>query len=369
MRSSRFIIGAFIGISIILGIGGYILGDTFEKDKKILDKLDFLFPLTSQCSYGISEYLDDGFYKYDEDYNITVIDCKGKPIKEYRNYYSYGGKGLFIYEDNNKYGYKNLDGTLLLKAKYDEAQEFNGDYAWVKFQGEGKEAVIDRRGNVVFKGEIGQNIIMVDEDNYMVESYGKKTKVINMRTGKILELDKTYYSVRPDGNGHYIGESNDSKKDFILDKNFVDETDQVLKGLTNKIYDLETFQGKYAATNLGYIDRNYNLVFKKTSEAELGSFSEGKAFIYYDNRIDCVDENFKVLFSKKRTAKGNSSEIFTEFHNGVASISLDGDRKGYIDDKGNWIVKPVFDMAQDVSNGVTAVRYRGKSGVICLKNQ
>ena len=63
----------------------------------------------------------------------------------------YGEKDRLIYCEDRKYGYMDLDGKVLIKARFDYAEAFYGDYALVR-NGE-SHMVIGRQGNELYTFE------------------------------------------------------------------------------------------------------------------------------------------------------------------------------------------------------------------------
>jgi hypothetical protein len=57
-----------------------------------------------------------------------------------------------------------------------------------------------------------------------------------------------------------------------------------------------------------------------------------------------------------------------DFHNGIA-IGRKGDKIGFIDKTGKWIIGPQFEAARDFENGYAAAKNKGKWGIINTKGE
>jgi len=64
--------------------------------------------------------------------------------------------------------------------------------------------------------------------------------------------------------------------------------------------------------------------------------------------------------------------IAERFSEGLAAVAIqteNGLKWGYIDTQGNWVMEPIYDEAQSISEGAAAVRVGGKWGYIDRANQ
>lgn len=97
----------------------------------------------------------EGNTTYHETDTYSVIDYNGVTIVPPHEYDWIGSycNGLAICKKNNKYGYLNTRGELVIPAIYDAVNIFGGDYALVR-KGEFEDArffTINKRGNIVYE--------------------------------------------------------------------------------------------------------------------------------------------------------------------------------------------------------------------------
>ncbi|MBU6454134.1 MAG: WG repeat-containing protein [Cyanobacteria bacterium REEB67] len=107
----------------------------------------------------------------------------------------------------------------------------------------------------------------------------------------------------------------------------------------------------------GFIDKNGTLVLDasrlKPKPLGIGDYSEGLAVVKYKDGFGCLNKTgeiiFKVPFRNLRS-----------FHDGVAAFSVGksaaDERWGYINQKGDTVIKPAYTAAEDFSDEAAAVR-------------
>ena len=150
MTAKRFIFMAAILLLLCTGLGiyGFVKASEHPKDYQSAGEIRWVLPPST--SHHI-EYIDGVFFvsKGDKMSVMTVKD--GKPQWRARGVLEYGGKDRLIYCEDRKYGYMDLDGKVLIKARFDYAEAFYGDYALVR-NGE-SHMVIGRQGNELYTFE------------------------------------------------------------------------------------------------------------------------------------------------------------------------------------------------------------------------
>lgn len=103
---------------------------------------------------------------------------------------------------------------------------------------------------------------------------------------------------------------------------------------------------------------------RKTTE-----FSEGKAFIFTENKITCISENKSTLF-EINTLNGNYENIQStvegfRFIDGKCMVSKNGYDMGLINKFGKWIFKPNYSNFQ-IKGDYIKIRNDSKEAVVCL---
>lgn len=107
---------------------------------------------------------------------------------------------LIAVKQDDKYGYINLNGKMIIDPQFASASDFVGDKAIVEIE-EGddeRSAIIDRKGNVLLKATTSERISYDPENEIWLideQLYGKKLKKIT-QDGKIVhDEDEGYYYV------------------------------------------------------------------------------------------------------------------------------------------------------------------------------
>lgn len=78
-------------------------------------------------------------------YNEDQIQYFNKEGKELKNTEVYNNNKLFVYKKDEKYGFTDKDGKLVVEAKYDKAYEFNS-YGFAAVKKDGKWGAINEQG-------------------------------------------------------------------------------------------------------------------------------------------------------------------------------------------------------------------------------
>lgn len=262
-----------------------------------------------------------------------------------------------------KFGYTNCKGEIVVKPEYDEGEDFN--------EGVG----VLRRGS----------------DSYLVYLSGRIKKL----TGVLVR--------RPYSEGLTIGRK--GKSFFIIDKdgNLKSKlSTRIKKGKQIEYYDVDTFSDGLAAVStddgIGFVDKSGKLVIEPKFDYTNG-FYDGMAAVSIDEKSALIntrgeyiippieDENIGILdasdglaqmyktlpdnnnlirFYDKKGALILSVQNFDyvgRFTEGLAAINI-GDKWGFINHKGEIVIKPQFDQVHEFSEGFAAVRINNKWGFI-----
>ncbi|WP_183192346.1 WG repeat-containing protein [Brevibacillus fluminis] len=120
---------------------------------------------------------------------------------------------------------------------------------------------------------------------------------------------------------------------------------------------------------VGFIDRTGKFVIQPVYESVVDSFTNGIAHVSLNDDVLTIDKTGKAMGP-------NPDKIGLDgYYEGLAAV-LDGEKWGFIDEKGNWIVKPTYDMVGRFSEGLAAVSqdnakqgYIDKTGKLILPAQ
>ena len=111
----------------------------------------------------------DGYACVTESRECGLIDRDGEyKIKVREDFPIILSKGLYVYEKDREFGYKNIDQEVIISAEFDKATPFLGRGAWVK---DNKDWVyIDKKGK--YANDLELYDIDLDIDEWMVMAYG-----------------------------------------------------------------------------------------------------------------------------------------------------------------------------------------------------
>lgn len=227
-------------------------------------------------------------------------------------------EGLAAVCKNGKWGYIDTTGALMIDPQYQEANPFSEGYAIVKNM-QGKTAVIDRAGEVQCPWETTGQVSDTVRGGVYVCSDGSNERNYGLR-----RVNGTW-AVYPKYSFHDIVAENGYYRLAVGQRYriYLPATDELLDGkfveLRNATENILT-----AHTNSGY-----HIIHLQTGEISpavlnLGLYGEG-------------------LFS---------------------AGTLYGDKIGFVDANGEWVIAPQFEEALPFSEGVAAVKVDGKWGYI-----
>lgn len=271
-----------------------------NKTKKIL--LIVIFALIVIAGFILIKNIGGG----SKDYKADLFDPK-KPI---------------LIKKDNKYGYINDNGKIIINPIYEEASNFNGKYSIVKTKEDDKEIyqIIDKKGKVKFASEYSGNI-EYDSTN---DVWFLNNKLYN---GNLKQISKDDLAVKNAGNGYFSWTNDEKKTAGIMNSkgkvtytyNFLDEeyylsidASETADGLTEHYCVININNKKYAIVNCDSGKIVYNFTDKYITE------SENNVFKVMDH------STFEVLstmfISKDKIAYESSSD----------SVYLEYDLSGYI---------------------------------------
>lgn len=300
------------------------------------------------------------------------------PEDSYAQNYPKARGGLLPVEQNEKWGYIDLTGKLVIPYKFDSARSFAEGLAPVmvdrkvfrladsRFDIEiGKWGYIDQKGDFVIQPKF-ENCDLFSEGLAKVWLNGKNGYID--RTGKLI-IETQFFHTEPFQGGLALGvREKDRQKEFI-DKagKTVFEIDEI-EGMgvsVGNFYDgLATVrywdpkdrqQDKY-----GYISKTGVVTFLPYQTTN--DFSEGLASVFKDGKNGFINANYDLVIP----VKYDEASVFS---NGLASVLVE-DKYGYIDRQGRLVIPPTFEDAQPFSEGLAAVANEdGKWGFIDTKGK
>lgn len=255
----------------------------------------------------------EGLLKFDKDNKFGFVDTNGNIVIEPQfDDISEFSEGLAAVKLNNYWGYINKSGKIVIKCRFEKAKDFKQGLAPVKVFGQW--GFIDKKGKLVIKGQY--RLAYCFSDGLAAVAY-EKTGIgyINKKGKLIIGCKYSYGGDFKKG----LAKVGFKEKDGIVDK----------KGriIVKHEYDrIESFSEGLAVvqngTKYGYIDKHGNTVMRPHYEKAY-SFKDGLALVYI-SKSDQTERDVKY-FGDKIVITYTEPEMWKD---GVW---------GYIDKKGNMV--------------------------------
>ena len=367
MTAKRFIFMAAILLLLCTGLGiyGFVKASEHPKDYQSAGEIRWVLPPST--SHHI-EYIDGVFFvsKGDKMSVMTVKD--GKPQWRARGVLEYGGKDRLIYCEDRKYGYMDLDGKVLIKARFDYAEAFYGDYALVR-NGE-SHMVIGRQGNELYTFEEETTVTWEKEGLLSIydDGRGEPDRILDCGSGTYAEYEQ---SLSPLGEGLYSELVKTKDDDALL---VIRDKDGRLKFGGERFCSVDQFDHgvsyvKKENGQCGYMNTKGEMVLSLGGGWEAGSFREGKGVVDTGKRILIVDEKGRTTAER---SKGNIVGVrFCVFSEGFTKVLVEHETHekgwGYMDENGEFVVPPIFLQVEPISQGCAIVQYRSSMGIVKVK--
>ena len=374
----------FACISALSAWAGYKTSTTYYEERSSVMALPWSLKPTKDYTdlyFGSAA----GSFQTTKGDDLLLIDDAGKQIKRIKHVECSLGEGLYEYTENGQCGIKDEDGNIIVKAIYNGIDSFYGQYA-VATDSTGSQRLIDKKGRTVFYDKSTDEIIHFDGNTYLVRPNGAPgLYLFDAATGTKTKVPSTISDLKSDGNGGYIaylykGGHCFLKKDFALseDRKFYKTVGELSEGLRYvEIYEgqdadkvSDGFDENTTKIICGYIDKKGRLVIKLPyyTTDRANPFSEGKALVYANSEIRCVDKTGKTLFNLKTHYESGYWFLYeTAFTGGLAPVTLDGIHYGFINESGKFAIEPYFTDATEIEDGHSIVKYREAYGILNLK--
>ena len=343
--------------------------------------------------------------------------------KEYSIDCSYISDGLIVVKKDDKCGYADIYGNIVIEPYWEDANPFDNGLAIVKY-GFGTAYIIDRTGKSVI-GSRWYGIVR-EGDFFHVMNYDYSASKVKLglidNKGTII-LEAKYDDVDVLTNSCVAAKTGDKYVLYNMQGIEILEIQcKSIRGINNRLivvengdkYALYDSEGKalsgfvydsvgYASEDLvsvsmegksGYVDLDGNVVidliydntFSFTKEGiarvqvnekvgcidkegnisipfeyeELGSFRDGKVIAKKDGKWGLIDLNNNVLISFEY-------DKLYDFSEGVSVAKKGGEKYGYIDEAGNTVIDFKWDSAGPFSDGLAFVA--DESGQYCINTK
>ena len=144
--------------------------------------------------------------------------------------------------------------------------------------------------------------------------------------------------------------------------------------------DIEKEQGRYLGTWEGtdvyqkgrtYRNQDGDVILKLKKD-EVAVYGEGRILVSDHENLRCYNLQGKMLFEKKLKwyiddMWNVESGFFSGYENGLAVVTLDGDKWGIMDENGEMLTECCFDGLEIHSNGTIRTAYHDKAGILAVK--
>jgi WD40 repeat protein len=278
-------------------------------------------------------------------------------------------KALFPVEQNNRWGYIDRMGQIVIPPQFEAASEFSEGLAAIKidgkwgFVGEDGKVVVEPRFSGAYEFSEGLARVQVGGDKYGL--YGKWGFID--KSGQIV-IEPQYGELTAVGDASQGFHEGLAMIEVDNLKGFINKTSKVViaprfqyayhfaEGLASVS---ETFNRDW-----GYIDHSGAWVIPPQFDfASL--FSEGLAPVSVGGVCGYVDKtgNLKLKPTQKSLSVSDCGATYGGFIGGLSRWQF-GDKYGFIDKSGNVVIKPEFDLTFDFSEGMAYVEKDGKYGFV-----
>ena len=361
-KTTMYIVAAVCAV-VLLGIGGFIGWKYLSKDhsfKKIAD----------------SKVLSNVHISRSEDYSLKKIAEVVNGCKNLGDFH----EGRAWFSKNEKCGFVDKKGNVIVPAKYYSVADFKEGRAWVANEDNHDHAwcgYIDLDGKEVVP--IKYRVPL--EEGYKAISFSEGLAAVQMRTdnydspiyGYIDKMGNEVIPAKFSIAGNFKNGIASVYLDFDDSAVYIDKTGKVLTEKELKSHhEIVTFlQGD--KMGLKHLDGN---VVVPGEYDIIQNYSEGMAAVCKGNRwgyVDSFGNNIIPCSYHSRLFYDNgvmddwgeygAPDEANDFHEGLVMIMKNG-KAGFLDKQGKVAIPFLYERAKDFSEGFAAVKKAGKWGFI-----
>lgn len=267
---------------------------------------------------------------------------------------------LFRFVRNDRLGYIDRSGKIIIEPKFEEADNFNEGLASVK-KGE-KFGYIDRTGKIVISPEFDR------ADNF---SEGLATVQIDGKFGCIDKAGKLVIPARFDSIDRFqngIAEVSIGDVRGVIDRSGKFTAYQTISNsvATTPVTIAQSNSDELISfeqnNRYGYMDRRGKVIIQPKFD-NVGIFSEGLAWVEINKKLGYIDKTGKIKIPLRFDDSVFASRK-GDFDGGLAKVCLDS-KCGYIDQTGKIVIPLKFDdVARKFSDGLAWVEIDKRLGYV-----
>lgn len=257
-------------------------------------------------------------------------------------------------EDNpaGKFGYIDSTGRIVVSPMFDAAGNYCQGWARVK-QGRGSFIYVDKTGRAPIPSQFFECYNVMSFPIPVRVERSSKAGFVDKKGEYVIEAK--FDVARPFVDGYAVVGLNNKqgyinlKGDFIIEPQFY-RANYFQSGLARVILkDAETKK-----KTEGYINKDGKFVVEPTIKmGNARDFSEGLAAVSMDGqKWGFIDTNGKIAINPE-------FEKASPFSEGYAKVRIDG-KYGFIDKNGDVVIKPKFDNVSDFRNGIASIFLKNK---------
>ncbi len=251
-----------------------------------------------------------------------------------------------------RWGYINGNGTMVVRPKYDRAMPFRNGLALVGSTG--CEWIDDE----------GKSRIKFDAESCGTFSYGLAHVLVGHHWGYINLNGAVAIAPKWDRAWQFVNGRARVRKDGMY--GFIDTSGKVVVDV--KYHEVHDFSEDMAAVltddGWGFVNKFGRFLIKpKFEDVDRGGFSQKLAAVSIDGKWGYVNRRGSWEIEPKFTLAGT----FRQNRAAVSVGGLLGDRTGYINPYGTWVIKAVYDDGEAFEAGVAFVMSGEDTHVITRK--
>ncbi|WP_248928508.1 WG repeat-containing protein [Paenibacillus hamazuiensis] len=257
-------------------------------------------------------------------------------------------EGMAMIKKNNKWGFIDIRGKIIIEPLYDRVRDFKGGIAIV--QKDGKYGILDKKGNLIAD-------IQYDE----IEGYSEGLALFK-KNGKLGFLDEHGHEVIHTELSYNLSSFSEGLAAFKTNSEtgYMDKSGEVVLTLSNSFF-VHSFKDGVAQISdgrkIGLIDTSGNVIIEPQYDLMTAFDDNGLSQSVKDGTLRFIDKTGQEMIS---TFPYTGSYGFSE---GMAPVHKNG-VWGFIDLAGEEVIPLQYKHAFKFRNGVAQVKKKGENGEV-----